>query len=188
MARQGGKKGGKAGILASGFDWAKVTAIAFALTAGSGAAAAGTGMQPPLPDETRQCPDGSVIPAGQQCPLIVEPATGPFIVFFDWDKDKIIPAAAAILDIVALVYQQYDSLSVALAGHADRSGSDDYNIGLSRRRANAVRAYLAARGVPDAAITSEALGESRPLADTADGVREPQNRRVEITFGPGSDR
>ncbi len=46
--------------------------------------------------------------------------------------------------------------------------------------------YLAGRGVPDGSITTEAFGESRPLVDTADGVREPQNRRVEITFGPGS--
>nr|MDP9415782.1 flagellar motor protein MotB [Pseudomonadota bacterium] len=42
------------------------------------------------------------------------------------------------------------------------------------------------RGVPDGAITTEAFGESRPLVETADGVREPQNRRVEITFGPGA--
>ena len=75
---------------------------------------------------------------------------------------------------------------VTLAGHADRSGSDAYNVGLSQRRANNVRSYLAGRGVPDGSITTEAFGESRPLVDTADGVREPQNRRVEITFGPGS--
>ena len=106
--------------------------------------------------------------------------------FFDWDKDEITPAAAAILDNAAAGYQQVGSASVVLAGHADRSGSDEYNVGLSQRRANNVRAYLAGRGVPDAAITSEAYGESRPLVDTADGVREPQNRRVEITFGPGS--
>ncbi|MEO1169772.1 MAG: flagellar motor protein MotB, partial [Pseudomonadota bacterium] len=47
------------------------------------------------------------------------------------------------------------------------------------------RSYLASRGVPDGAMSSEAFGESRPLVDTADGVREQQNRRVEITYGPG---
>jgi len=45
---------------------------------------------------------------------------------------------------------------------------------------------MAGKGVPDSAMTTEAFGESKPLVDTADGVREPQNRRVEITFGPGS--
>jgi outer membrane protein OmpA-like peptidoglycan-associated protein/opacity protein-like surface antigen len=146
----------------------------------------GVCQEPERPPETKQCPDGSVIPVAQECPRIEVRYPGPFIVFFDWDKDEITPAAAAILDNAAAGYQQVGSASVVLAGHADRSGSDEYNVGLSQRRANNVRAYLAGRGVPDAAITSEAYGESRPLVDTADGVREPQNRRVEITFGPGS--
>ena len=78
------------------------------------------------------------------------------------------------------------SASIVLAGHTDKSGSDQYNQGLSQRRADSVKSYLAGKGVPDAAMTTEAFGESKPLVDTADGVREPQNRRVEITFGPGS--
>jgi len=72
-----------------------------------------------------------------------------------------------------------------IAGHTDRSGSDQYNMGLSQRRADAVRAYLAGHGIPDGVMTTQAFGESRPLVETADGVREPQNRRVEITFGAG---
>jgi len=113
-------------------------------------------------------------------------AVGPFIVFFDWDKDEITPQAAAILDNAAAAYTQTGQASVVLAGHADASGPADYNVGLSQRRANNVRSYLAGRGVPDGSITTEAFGESRLLVQTADGVREPQNRRVEITFGPGS--
>jgi opacity protein-like surface antigen len=148
----------------------------------------GVCQEPYVPprEETKPCPDGSTIPVAQTCPEIVVPYPGPFIVFFDWDKDEITPAAAAILDNAAAGYQRVGSASVVLAGHADRSGSDEYNVGLSQRRANNVRAYLSGRGVPDAAITSEAYGENRPLVDTADGVREPQNRRVEISFGPGS--
>ncbi len=139
---------------------------------------------PPPPAETKQCPNGAVILATEECPA--PPPIGPFIIFFDWDKDEITPAAAAILDNAAAAYQQTGRASVTLAGHADRSGAADYNVGLSQRRANNTRAYLAGRGVPDGSITTEAFGESRPLVDTADGVREPQNRRVEITFGPGS--
>ena len=111
---------------------------------------------------------------------------GPFIVFFDWDKSDITPEAASILDNAAAAYQQNGQASVMLAGHADKSGSDKYNLGLSQRRADSVKAYLAGKGVPEAALSTEAFGESRPLVETADGVREPQNRRVEITFGPGS--
>ena len=112
-------------------------------------------------------------------------APGPFIVFFDWDKSNITPEAASILDNAANAYTTTGQAKVVLAGHADKSGSDQYNIGLSQRRADSVKAYLAGKGVPDGAMSTEAFGESKPLVDTADGVREPQNRRVEITFGAG---
>jgi outer membrane protein OmpA-like peptidoglycan-associated protein len=59
-------------------------------------------------------------------------------------------------------------------------------MGLSQRRADSVKQYLAGKGVPDTALTTQAFGETKLLVQTADGVREPQNRRVEITFGPGS--
>ena len=140
----------------------------------------------PPPPATQTCPDGSVILATEVCRAPAPVAVGPFFVFFDWDKSDITPEAAAILDNAAAAYQQTGSAQVMLAGHADRSGSDQYNVGLSQRRADAVRAYLAGRGVADGAMTTSAFGESKPLVQTEDGVREPQNRRVEITFGPGS--
>lgn len=111
---------------------------------------------------------------------------GPFLVFFDWDQPDIRPDAASVLDAVAAQYQTGRCpTTVMLAGHADRSGSATYNVGLSERRNSSVRAYLASRGVPDGSMASEAFGEGRPLVDTADGVREQQNRRVEIAYGPG---
>lgn len=136
---------------------------------------------PALPPQVVPCPNGTTVPAGQTCPI-----PGPFIIFFDWDRDEITPAAAAILDNAAEQYRQTGNAQVVLAGHADRSGSDQYNVGLSQRRADNTRRYLAGRGIPDGVMRTEAFGESRPLVETADGVREPQNRRVEITFGPGS--
>jgi OOP family OmpA-OmpF porin len=111
---------------------------------------------------------------------------GPFIVFFDFDKSNITLEAASILDNAAQGFTTTGQAQVMLAGHADKAGGDDYNVALSQRRADAAKAYLAGKGVPEAAIVTEAFGESRPLVETADGVREPQNRRVEITFGPGS--
>lgn len=136
---------------------------------------------PVVPPQVVPCPNGTTVPAGQTCPI-----PGPFIIFFDWDKDEITPAAAAILDNAAEQYRQTGNAQVVLAGHADRSGSDQYNVGLSQRRADNTRRYLAGRGIPDGVMRTEAFGESRPLVETADGVREPQNRRVEINFGPGS--
>ena len=69
-----------------------------------------------------------------------------------------------------------------MAGHADRSGTPQYNQRLSQRRADAVAAELVRQGVSRNEIMVTAFGESRPLVPTADGVREPQNRRVEIVL------
>ena len=106
--------------------------------------------------------------------------------FFDWDKSDITPEAATILDNAVSAYGNCANVPIMLAGHADRSGSVQYNVGLSERRNASVRSYLTSRGIPDGAITSQAFGESMPRVPTADGVRELQNRRVEITYGPGS--
>ncbi len=125
---------------------------------------------PPAPPPLPLCPPAAVTP-------------GPFLVFFDWDRSVITPEAAAILDRAADQYAATGQTSVTLAGHADKSGKPDYNQALSQRRADAVKDYMTKKGVAPGVITTEAFGETRPLVDTADGVREPQNRRVEITFG-----
>ena len=111
---------------------------------------------------------------------------GPYIVFFDWDKSDITPEAASILDSAVSAYANCSSVPIMLAGYADRSGTPRYNQGLSERRNTSVRSYLGSRGITDGAITSKGFGENNPRVPTADGVRELQNRRVEITYGPGS--
>ena len=112
--------------------------------------------------------------------------TGPYIVFFDFDKSDITSEAAGILNSAVTAYANCGTASVMLAGHTDRAGSNKYNEGLAERRNDAVRTYLAGRGVPGTRITGQAFGETQPRVPTADGVREAQNRRVEVTYGPGS--
>ena len=112
--------------------------------------------------------------------------SGPYIVFFDWDKSNLRPDAASVLDNAVAQYANCGNAKVMLAGHADKSGAATYNVGLSQRRNDTVRSYLESRGVAGGAIATEAFGETAPLVQTADGEREPQNRRVEITYGPGS--
>ena len=123
----------------------------------------------PAPAPLPPCPPAAVTP-------------GPFLVFFDWDKSLITAEASAILDRAAEQYAATGQTSIVLAGHADTSGTADYNMRLSQRRSDSVKAYMAGKGVPEASMTTEAFGETRLLVETADGVREPQNRRVEITF------
>ena len=111
---------------------------------------------------------------------------GPYIVFFDWDKSNITPEAATILDSAVTAYANCANVPIMLAGHTDRSGSTQYNEGLANRRNASVQTYLTGRGIPAGRITSQGFGETMPRVPTADGVRELQNRRVEITYGPGS--
>lgn len=125
-------------------------------------------------------------PAPAPVPEVVRCTPGPYIVFFDWDKSDITPEAASILDNAVNNYTNCGNAQVMLAGHADKSGSASYNVGLSQRRADSVKGYLTGKGISDGVISTEAFGESRPRVETADGVRELQNRRVEIMYGPGS--
>jgi outer membrane protein OmpA-like peptidoglycan-associated protein/opacity protein-like surface antigen len=142
------------------------------------------GQCTPIPPQMITCPDGTSVPQGTQCPAA--PQLGPVIVYFGWDQDELTAEARGRLDEAAANYQRTGQAQIVIAGHADRSGSDRYNVGLSQRRANNVRDYLANRGVSAGSMTTQAFGEGRPQVETADGVREPQNRRVEIGFGPGS--
>ncbi|HMO67683.1 MAG TPA: OmpA family protein, partial [Novosphingobium sp.] len=98
----------------------------------------------------------------------------------------IIMTAFSDLDSAVSAYSNCNRVPVMIAGYTDRSGSTRYNQGLSERRATAVRGYMVSRGVSDGSITSQGFGESNNRVPTADGVRELQNRRVEITYGPGS--
>lgn len=106
---------------------------------------------------------------------------GPVIVFFDWDKSDILPEAATTLDSLATTYAGCGNAAVSIAGYADRSGSNQYNVGLSERRAAEVKQYLASHGMAGAAMSTRGFGEENPRVPTADGVRELQNRRVEIS-------
>lgn len=112
--------------------------------------------------------------------------TGPYIVFFDWDESAITAEAANTLDQAVTAYANCGMASVMLAGHTDRSGSVQYNLGLAERRNTSVANYLTGKGIPGSRISSAALGESQPRVQTPDGVREQENRRVEVNYGPGS--
>lgn len=114
-------------------------------------------------------------------PAMAQPAdTEPFRIFFDWGKPELTRDAQAILGEAVEAWQQSPDRRVEVAGHADRSGPATHNVGASRRRAEAVRDWLVERGIPAAAITLSAYGEFRPIIPTEDGVREAQNRRVEV--------
>jgi OOP family OmpA-OmpF porin len=118
-------------------------------------------------------------------PPVVAAAPAPartYLVFFDWDRYNLTDRARQIIAEAATNAQRTGTTRIEVAGHADRSGTPQYNQRLSQRRADAVAAELERRGIPRTAMTIQAFGETRPLVPTADGVREPQNRRVEIVL------
>jgi outer membrane protein OmpA-like peptidoglycan-associated protein len=105
-----------------------------------------------------------------------------FLVFFDWDKDTITPEGRAIIGQAADAWRAGGNVTIQVTGYTDASGSAGYNQRLSERRANNVANALAQSGVPRQAMVVSGRGKNDQRVPTADGVREPQNRRVEIVF------
>ena len=102
--------------------------------------------------------------------------------FFDWDKSDLSARAKQIIGEAAQASTKTAVTRIEVSGYADTSGTHVYNQGLSQRRANNVAAELVRDGVPKAAIAISAFGDTKLLVPTGPGVREPQNRRVEIVL------
>ncbi|MBB5693562.1 OmpA family protein [Muricoccus pecuniae] len=130
-------------------------------------------------NQPRPAPVATVAPAA---PAAAPAPARTYLVFFDFDRADLTDRARQIIGEAAQAVNSTGTTRIEVAGHADRSGTPQYNQRLSQRRAEAVAAELARRGISRNQISVQAFGESRPLVPTADGVREPQNRRVEIVL------
>ena len=105
-----------------------------------------------------------------------------FMVFFDWDRSNLSAQALNTIKQAAAAFKAKGNARITATGHTDTSGPEAYNMALSLRRANAVKDALVRDGVPATAIAVIGRGEQGLLVQTGDGVREPQNRRVEIVI------
>ena len=123
-------------------------------------------------------------PAPSPAPApMAAPAPAParsYLVFFDWDKATLTARAQQIIREAADNSTKVQYTRIEVNGYTDTSGTPQYNQGLSVRRAQAVAAELVKDGVPKNAISIQGFGETQLLVPTGPGVREPQNRRVEI--------
>jgi OmpA-OmpF porin, OOP family len=124
-------------------------------------------------------------------PMAPTPAAAPapppqtrqvFLVFFDWDRAAITPQGLQIIQAAANAYKSGAPVQLQVTGYTDRSGSAAYNQRLSERRANNVANAMVRDGVPRNEMAVSGRGENDNRVPTANGVREPQNRRVEIVF------
>lgn len=105
-----------------------------------------------------------------------------YIIYFGFDVATIADSAMGVISEIAAAAAEMGPAAITVQGHADRAGSDDYNLALSARRAANVAEALAAAGVSGDLMQVSEFGESAPLVPTDDGVRNPENRRVEIEF------
>ncbi|WP_421707651.1 OmpA family protein [Algihabitans sp.] len=139
------------------------------------------------PDHIAACREGfyaamAALEAAMQGEPAPMGAPEPYIVFFSFDSAQIDAGGMNIVDDAVAAAQQMGIIDFSVTGHADRAGSEAYNLALSLRRANAVRDALVARGILSQNISVAGRGEAEPAVPTPDGVREPANRRVEIVI------
>jgi iron complex outermembrane recepter protein len=115
-------------------------------------------------------------------PAVAPAAPKSYLVFFDFNKSDLTPQATEIVDTAAKNAGPAKVTQLTVTGHTDTVGSDAYNMRLSRRRAESVAAQLEKDGIASSEIEIVAKGKRDLLVPTGDGVREPQNRRVQIVY------
>jgi iron complex outermembrane receptor protein len=134
----------------------------------------------------------SAEPAATPAPYVPPPVQAPmavphsYLVFFDFNKSDLTPQAVSIVNQAAANAAPAKVTQLTVTGHTDTVGSDAYNMRLSRRRAESVAAQLEKDGIPSSEIAIVAKGKRDLLVPTADGVKEPQNRRVQIVYDGGA--
>jgi OmpA family len=136
------------------------------------------------------CAPGLALAQGDTAPNLTEPPATllaqsemhEYVVLFALNEATLDSEALATIGSAAEEFQRTGSARISVRGHTDTSGNATYNQALSERREQAVTAELIRLGVPADAIVGEALGEADLAVPTGDGVREAENRRVEIAF------
>jgi outer membrane receptor protein involved in Fe transport len=131
--------------------------------------------------------ESEAAPAAYVPPPVQAPAVPhSYLVFFDFNKSDLTPQAVTIVDQAAANAGPAHVTQLTVTGHTDTVGSDAYNMRLSRRRAESVAAELEKDGIASSEIEIVAKGKRDPLVPTKDGVKEPQNRRVQIVYSGGA--
>ncbi|MDB5397118.1 MAG: TonB-dependent receptor [Rhodospirillales bacterium] len=130
--------------------------------------------------------EAAYVPPPAARPAPAPPAPTSYLVFFDFNKSDLAPQAISIVDQAARNAAPMHVTELTVTGHTDTIGSDAYNLRLSRRRAESVAAELEKDGIKASEIEIVAKGKHELLVPTADGVKEPQNRRVQIVYSSGN--
>ncbi|MDT0687886.1 OmpA family protein [Autumnicola psychrophila] len=138
-------------------------------------------------DDEDECPDVAGTMANNGCPepsaeVVSELNEYSNTVLFDLNKATIRTESEDALDQIAEIMEEYSNTVFHIGGHTDSTGADDYNLQLSRERAESVREALVERGISSSRLTSEGYGESQPIATNSTSAGRQENRRVEISL------
>ena len=135
-----------------------------------------------FPAQAEAAPAPVPAPAPAPVPQKVEKSrTLDATALFGFDKDSLSDTGRAELDGLSDDLKRMTSIdNVSVVGHTDSTGPDAYNMGLSQRRAQTVKAYLVGKGIAADKITAKGMGETQPTASNATDEGRAQNRRVEI--------
>jgi OOP family OmpA-OmpF porin len=141
------------------------------------------------PDDLKACRDGferslsQVEYALAQAPAAVPVEAASYLVFFDLNSAKLSPEATEIVTQAVETAKNRPDEPVMITGFTDTTGTPQYNLRLSKRRAQSVADGMVARGIDAGRLTTKGVGENDLLVPTGDGVAEPQNRRAQIAIG-----
>jgi outer membrane protein OmpA-like peptidoglycan-associated protein len=155
-------------------------AIIGAAVGGAAGAIIGHQMDQKAKEIQQTVPGATVTRVGEG--LVVTFESG---LLFDFDSDHLREASKANLDNLAKSLSSFGDSQLLLVGHTDNTGSDSYNLDLSRRRAAAVASYLISQGVPNARISTSGRGETEPIAPNDTEADRQKNRRVEVAITAG---
>ncbi|MEO5902911.1 MAG: OmpA family protein [Gemmatimonadaceae bacterium] len=152
-------------------------AIIGAVIGGAAGAVIGHQMDQQAKEITQAIPGAKVERVGEGIDVTFDSG-----LLFDFDSDRIRPAAASNLAELARSLKKFGDSNLMIVGHTDSQGDDAYNQALSYRRANSASAYLQSQGVPIARILTNGLGEKEPVATNETDAGRQQNRRVEVAI------
>jgi OmpA-OmpF porin, OOP family len=141
-----------------------------------------------LNDKKDKCPNEAGTKENSGCPeirkeIIEQVNYAARNIFFDMNSDKILAKSFSSLNEVAVILKSNPTLRLSIDGHTDNVGRPAYNLALSQKRAEAVKAYLESQGVEAVRLTAKGYGQERPVADNKTAAGKAENRRVELKLG-----
>jgi outer membrane protein OmpA-like peptidoglycan-associated protein len=136
-------------------------------------------------DKEDRCPTVKGTLANKGCPEIAKEDVKKITniaskIFFETNSDKLKVASLSQLDELAVILKKYEAANLQIDGHADSQGEDAYNLTLSQKRTDSVKAYLMSKGIMESRLTATGYGESKPIADNKTKLGRAKNRRVEL--------